>query len=53
MKIEAPKSLVSSPQADETLHRMTLEGLADVDAGRVVDHRVVRTLADDLTGKSR
>lgn len=29
-------------------HQMTLEGLADVDAGRVIDHEIVRAWADSL-----
>ena len=35
-------------------HRMTLEALADVDAGRVVDDHAVQAWADSLaTGKPR
>ena len=33
---------------EEERHRMTLEALADVDAGRLVDHQVVRAWADSL-----
>ncbi len=32
----------------EEQHRRTLEALADVDAGRVIEHRVVRAWADSL-----
>jgi predicted transcriptional regulator len=33
---------------EEERHRLTLEALADVDAGRVVDHEAVRAWADSL-----
>jgi predicted transcriptional regulator len=33
---------------EEERTRLTLEGLADVDAGRVVDHSAVRTWVDSL-----
>jgi predicted transcriptional regulator len=33
---------------EEERHRMTLEGLADVEAGRVVDHESVMAWADSL-----
>ena len=33
---------------EEERHRMTLEGLADVDAGRVIDHRAIQAWADSL-----
>lgn len=33
---------------EEERHKMTLEGLADVDAGRVMDHETVRVWADNL-----
>ena len=39
---------------EEERHRLTLEGLADVDAGRVIDHQVVQAWADSLvTSKKR
>jgi predicted transcriptional regulator len=39
---------------EEERHRLTLEALADVDAGRVIDHQAVQTWADNLgTGKKR
>jgi hypothetical protein len=34
---------------DEEKHRMTLEALGDVDAGRLVDHEVILEWADNLT----
>jgi predicted transcriptional regulator len=33
---------------EEERTRLTLEGLADVDAGRVIDHAAVRAWADSL-----
>jgi predicted transcriptional regulator len=39
---------------EEERHRLTLEALADVDAGRVIDHQTVQVWADSLaTGKKR
>ena len=39
---------------EEERHRLTLEGLADVDAGRVIDHQAVQAWADSLaTSKKR
>ncbi len=39
---------------EEERHRLTLEGLADVDAGRVIDHQAVQAWADGLaTSKKR
>jgi predicted transcriptional regulator len=39
---------------EEERHRLTLEGLADVDAGRVIEHQAVQAWADSLkTGKKR
>lgn len=37
-------------QEDER-HRLTLEGLADVDAGHVIDHQAVQAWADKLGTK--
>ncbi|MBY0511840.1 MAG: ribbon-helix-helix domain-containing protein [Rhodospirillaceae bacterium] len=34
---------------EEERHKMTLEALADVDAGRVIDHQAVQAWADSLT----
>ncbi len=37
---------------EEERHRLTLEALADVDAGRVIEHQAVQAWADSLsTGK--
>ena len=33
---------------EEERHRMTLEAMEDVDAGRVIDHQAVRAWADSL-----
>jgi len=33
---------------EEERHRMTLEALEDVDAGRLIDHEAVRAWADSL-----
>jgi predicted transcriptional regulator len=33
---------------EEERHRLTLEALADVDAGRVIDHQAVQGWADGL-----
>lgn len=33
---------------EEERHRMTLEALADVDAGRVIDHQAIQAWADSL-----
>ena len=34
-------------------HRLTVEGLADVDAGRVFDHAAIRIWADSLSSERR
>lgn len=34
---------------EDQRHRMTLEVLADVDAGRVVDHQAILTRADSIS----
>lgn len=34
---------------EEERHKMMLEALADVDAGRVIDHQSVRAWADSLS----
>jgi len=36
-------------EREEERHRMTLEGLDDVDAGRVIDQEAVRAWADSLS----
>jgi predicted transcriptional regulator len=35
-------------EQEEERHRLTLEGLADVDAGKVIDHQAVQAWADSL-----
>jgi predicted transcriptional regulator len=35
-------------EGEEERHRLTLEALADVDAGQVIDHKAVRAWADSL-----
>jgi predicted transcriptional regulator len=37
---------------EEERRRLTLEGMADVDAGRVIDHQAVQTWADSLSTKN-
>ncbi|AZO42845.1 hypothetical protein EJ076_17950 [Mesorhizobium sp. M7D.F.Ca.US.005.01.1.1] len=37
-----------SAEQEEELRRLTLEALADVDAGRVIDHQTVQTWVDNL-----
>lgn len=37
---------------EEERHKMTLEALADVDAGRVIDHHNVRAWADSLSTRN-
>jgi len=34
---------------EEERHQLTLEALADVDAGRVIDHQAVQAWADSLS----
>ena len=36
---------------EEERHSLTLEALADVDAGRVIDHQAVQAWADSLNTK--
>ncbi len=36
---------------EEERRRLTMEALADVDAGRVIDHQAVQAWADGLTPK--
>ena len=35
-------------EQEEERHRLTIEALADVDAGRVIDHQAVQAWADSL-----
>ena len=41
-------ALAAFVELEEERHRLTLEGLADVAAGRVVDHEAVQAWADSL-----
>jgi predicted transcriptional regulator len=46
------QALAAWVDLEEERHRMTLEALADVDAGRVIDHQSIQAWADSLnTGK--
>jgi predicted transcriptional regulator len=42
------QALAASVDREEGRHRMTLESLAAVDAGRVIDHQAVQAWADSL-----
>jgi predicted transcriptional regulator len=35
-------------ETEEERHRLTLEGLADIDAGQVIDHQAVQAWAESL-----
>jgi predicted transcriptional regulator len=56
-KLERPRgwvvkqALAAWVAQEEERHRMTLEALADVDAGRVIDHQAVQAWADSLGSK--
>ncbi len=43
------QALAAWVDLEEERHRMTLEALADVDAGRLIDHEAVRAWADSLS----
>jgi predicted transcriptional regulator len=45
------QALAAWVDQEEERHRMTLEALADVDAGRVIDHRAIQAWADSLGTK--
>jgi predicted transcriptional regulator len=46
------QALAAWVDQEEERHRMTLEAMADVDAGRVIDHRSIVAWAESLdTGK--
>ncbi len=48
------QALTAWVDQEEERHRLTLEALADVDAGRVIDHQAVQAWADRLgTRKER
>jgi len=42
------QALAAWVDQEEERHKMTLEALADVDIGRVIDHRSVKAWADSL-----
>ena len=42
------QALAAWVDQEEERHRMTLEALADVDAGRVSDHQAIQAWADSL-----
>jgi predicted transcriptional regulator len=42
------EALTAWVEREEERHRMTLEGLADIDAGRVVDHAEIVAWIDSL-----
>jgi predicted transcriptional regulator len=42
------QALAAWIEQEEARHRLTVEGLADVDAGRVIDHEAVQAWADSL-----
>lgn len=43
------QALAAWVDQEEERHRMTLEALADVDAGRVIDHQSIQAWADSLS----
>jgi predicted transcriptional regulator len=43
------QALAAWVDQEEERHRLTLEGLKDVDAGNVIDHQSVQAWADSLT----
>lgn len=43
------QALAAWVDQEEERHRMTLDALADVDAGRVIDHRNILAWANSLT----
>ncbi|HEX5326779.1 MAG TPA: CopG family transcriptional regulator [Acetobacteraceae bacterium] len=42
------EALVSWVEIEQERHRLTREAMADIDAGRVVDHAVIQAWADSL-----
>ena len=42
------QALAAWVDQEEERHRLTLEALEDVDAGRVIDHQAIRSWADSL-----
>lgn len=47
------QALAAWVDQEEERHRMTLEALADVDAGRVIDHQSIQAWADSLSTDAR
>jgi predicted transcriptional regulator len=45
------QALTAWVEQEEERRRLTLDGLADVDAGRVIDHEAVTAWADSLDSK--
>lgn len=45
------QALAAWVDQEEERHRMTLEAMAEVEAGRVIDHRAVQAWADSLTSR--
>lgn len=45
------QALAAWVDQEEERHRMTLEALADVDAGRVINHQTIQAWADSLGTK--
>ena len=43
------QALAAWVDQEEERHRMTLQGLDDVDAGRVIDHQAIQAWADRLS----
>jgi predicted transcriptional regulator len=43
------QALAAWIEQEEERHRLTLEALADVDAGRVIDHQAVQAWAESLS----
>jgi len=54
LRLERSRGWVMKPalaawvDQEEERHRLTLEALEDVDAGRVIDHQVIQAWADSL-----
>jgi predicted transcriptional regulator len=45
------QALAAWVDQEEERHRMTLEALADVDAGRVIDHQAIQAWAASLNSR--
>lgn len=43
------QALAAWVDQEEERHRMTLDALADVDTGRVIDHQAIQAWADSLS----